>query len=216
MTPTTSTARPTGRPAGRGADRGTGRNVALGVALAGCAAAVVAHVAVLRTSGQDPVTTPIGLLSTAPAGAWHGAGIVAFALAHLALAWLLGLRSTGPLRIAARVALVLAAGALCYVAAYFAFADPAAFAGPGADDRLPVPASLVGFAMGLLLPGLWRTHRRAAWFGGACFAAWMALTALVLLVDPSWIGAYERAVGAVYVTWVAGMAVLVAKGPPDA
>ena len=189
---------------------GTGRAAALAVALGGAAAAVVAHALVLRASGQDPVTDPIGLLSAAPLGAWHGAGILAFALAHLALAALLGEVRTGALRQAARGALALAAAALVYVALWFASADPSAFAGEGVNDRLPVPASLVGAAMGLLLPGLWRTDRPACAFDAACFALWLALTALAFLVDRSWIGAYERTVGAVYVVWIAGMAAFAA------
>ena len=189
----------------------TVRTIALCVALGGCAAAVAAHVLVLRSSGQNPVTDPIGLLSTAEAGPWHGGGILAFALAHLALAVLLGEVRTGVLRQIGRVALVLAAGALAYIALWFALADPGAFAGEGTDDRLPVPASLVGAAMGLLLPGLWRTDRPAAVFDGVCFGVWLALTALVLLVDRSWIGAYERLVGSTYVLWVAGMAVFAAR-----
>ena len=114
MTSTTRTSRtiPVGGTGGTGPGGGLGRTAALGLALTGCLAAVAAHVLVLRASGQDPVTSPIGLLSTTPQGAWHGAGIGAFALAHLALAWLLGANPTGPLHAVARVALVLAAAAL--------------------------------------------------------------------------------------------------------
>lgn len=191
----------------------TARTTALVIALGGCAFSVLAHVAVLEASGQNALTTPVGALSTGPYGAWHGAGIVAFALAHVALGALLGANRTGPLRLVARVALVLAAAALLWVAATFAWADPARFASGEVSDRLPVPASLVGAAMGFLLPGLWRTQRGAAWFDGACFAFWMVLTALVLLVDPAWVGAYERLVGATYVVWVAGMAWFSATGP---
>lgn len=190
----------------------TSRTTALGLTLAGCLVAVAAHLTVLRASGQDPVTTPVGLLSTAPLGSWQTAGILAFALAHVSLAWLLGHRSTGPMRQVARVALLLAGAALGYVALYFASADPAAFSGAGADDRLPVPASLVGAAMGLLLPGLWRTHRSAAWFAAAVFGAWLTLVGLALAVDPSWIGAYERMVAATYATWVGGIALFVGLG----
>ncbi len=191
----------------------TARHVAFGVAIAGCAFAIAAHALVLVTSGQDAASTPVGALSTAPLGAWHTAGIAAFALAHVALVALLGANRTGTLRTVARVALGLAALALLWVAAFFASADPAAFATPGTSDRLPVPASLVGAAMGFLLPGLWRTHRSAAWFDGACFVAWMALTGAILLVEPGWTGAYERAVATVYVVWVAGMAALCWSGP---
>ena len=109
--------------------------------------------------------------------------------------------------------MLLAAAALAYVALYFGSADPAAFSGAGADDRLPVPASLVGAAMGLLLPGWWRTHRAAAWFDAAILTAWMVLVALVPFVTPTWIGAYERLVSATYVTWVAGAALFVALRP---
>ena len=195
----------------------TGRATALVIALGGAAAAVAAHAFVLRSSGQDWRADPVGLLSTVPGGAWHGAGILAFALAHVALAALLGEVRTGALRQVARVALLLAAVALAYVALWFASADPSAFAGEGVNDRLPVPASLVGAAMGLLLPGLWRTDRAAFAFDAACFAVWLALTALVLAVDRSWIGAYERAVGAAYVVWVAGMAAFATRaGTGDA
>ena len=191
----------------------TRRNAALAITLAGCAAATVAHVLVLRSSGLDPVSSPVGLLSAAPGGGWQSAGILAFALAHVSLAWMLGHRSTGPLRQVARATLLLAAAALCYVALYFGSADPVVFSGTGADDRLPVPASLVGAAMGLLLPGWWRTYRAAAWFDAAVLAVWLALVALALLVTPSWIGAYERVVSATYVIWVAGAALFVGLRP---
>ena len=70
----------------------------------------------------------------------------------------------------------------------------------------PVVATLTGIAMGALQPGLARLSRWLGVFGALCLGVWLWLVPLILLVDNSWIGAYERIVGGVYVIWMTGLA----------
>ena len=42
-----------------------------------------------------------------------------------------------------------------------------------------------------------------------CLFLWLALVPGLSAVDASWLGAYERLVGAVFVAWMVGLAVLI-------
>ncbi|MEO0615617.1 MAG: hypothetical protein AAFY69_05725, partial [Pseudomonadota bacterium] len=53
--------------------------------------------------------------------------------------------------------------------------------------------------------GLSRRSRSIGLFSAVCLGLWFLLVPLILLVNESWIGAYERIVGLVYVTWVVGI-----------
>jgi len=94
------------------------------------------------------------------------------------------------------------------IAVYFAGATDEQLLGPDANDPLSVLASSVGVAMGLLAPGLKHLSATTSRFNLICLIIWLALIPLILLLNASWFGAYERIVGAVFVAWVGGIALL--------
>lgn len=136
----------------------------------------------------------------------HTLGLLSFSCAHLALAVALGKLDHGRLWPYGRGLLVASAITLIYVAWYFATADDSALRSPGANDPLWIVASLTGTAMGALQPGLSRLARSLGVFSIICLGAWLWLVPLGLLVTDSWLGAYERIVGVVYVIWMVGLA----------
>ena len=178
----------------------------LKLALGAAVLTPVLHVIVLITNGQDPVADPVSGLSRGRLAGLHTLGLVLFGSAHVALAVGLGGLDRGRLWPWARGLLVAAGALLVYVAWYFATADAQTLRGPGANDPLWLVASITGVAMGALQPGLSRIARGVGLYSAMCLGAWLLLVPLILLVDASWFGAYERLVGAVYVTWLAGVA----------
>ena len=161
------------------------------------------HIAVLFISGQDAVATPIIELSRHRWGHLHTLELVLFGAAHLALAIGLGGLDRGRLWPYGRYLLVASSLVLVYIGYFFAASEDGA--GPGANDPLWVVATLTGLAMGALQPGLSRLSRQLGLFSAICLGVWLWLIPLILLVDDSWIGAYERLVGFVYVTWMVGL-----------
>ncbi|MEM1434739.1 MAG: DUF998 domain-containing protein [Pseudomonadota bacterium] len=172
------------------------------------------HIVVLFSSGLDGIETPISELSGQPRGALHTLALVLFATAHGALAAALGGLDSGRFWPYGRVLLALSGAALLYIAFFFATAGAESLRGPAANDPLWIVATLIGFAMGALQPGLSRQARTLGWFNLACVVIWLLLIPTILLVDDSWIGAYERIVGSVYVVWIVGVALgLVGRAP---
>lgn len=165
----------------------------------------ILHLIVLVTSGQDAIRTPISQLSRQAGGDLHTLALTLFGAAHFAMA--LGFRRIdhGRLWPWARSVLVLSGLAVWYITWYFAEADPARLTGPGANDPLWIAACLTGVAMGLLQPGLSRRSQSLGMFSAICLGIWLLLVPLILLVDETWLGAYERLVGIVYVTWIVGV-----------
>lgn len=174
-------------------------------ALIGTLLTFVFHITVLLITGQDPVTTPVSALSQHELGELQSSGLVLFGLAHVALAFALTGFDRGRLWPLAQGLLTASGIGLVYVAWYFANSTTAQLGSPQANDPLWIVASLTGAAMGALQPGLARLSRGLGLFSALCLGVWLLLIPLILLVNDSWIGAYERLVGAVYVTWVAGI-----------
>lgn len=163
------------------------------------------HVIVLLTTGQDAVSTPISELSRGDLGWLHTIGLVFFGSAHVALAVALGGLDHGRLWPYARAFLVASGAVLVYVAYYFSTALGGVLQGPDANDPLWIVASLTGLAMGALQPGLARQSRKLGLFSTMCLGIWLWLVPLTLLVSDSWLGAYERIVGTIYIIWMAGV-----------
>ena len=163
------------------------------------------HIIVLFLSGQDAVATPISELSRADWGVLHTIGLVLFGAAHVAFAIGLAGLDFGRLWPYGRLLLVASGGVLVYIAYFFSTADASTLRGPEANDPLWIVATLTGIAMGALQPGLSRLSRQLGVFSVICFGVWLWLIPLILLVNDSWIGAYERLVGFVYVTWMMGL-----------
>lgn len=183
----------------------------LRIALALSIATPILHMVVLAASGQDAVTDPISELSRHRWGGLHTAGLLLFGVAHVAIAIALGGLDRGRLWPYGRALLFSSGATLFYVAFYFMNSDATTLRGPDANDPLWIVACLVGLAMGALQPGLSRLSRSLGLFSAVCLGIWLWLVPVILLVDQSWLGAYERIVGTVYVTWIAGVAFLVLK-----
>ncbi len=164
------------------------------------------HIVVLLISGQDAVSTPVNALSRPPWGILHTLGLVLFSTAHITLAVGIAGLDSGRLWTSGRYLLVASGAVLLYTAYFFSAAEPAALSGPDANDPLWIVASSTGFAMGALQPGLSRLSRWLGMFSLVCLGVWLWLVPLILLVNENWIGAYERIVGFVYVTWITGLA----------
>ncbi len=177
----------------------------LRLALAASLLTPVIHIVVLLRSGQDVAATPIAELSRSPWGALHTAELVLFSFAHVALALGLGHRDRGRLWPYGRLLLCTSGMVLLYVAYFFATASRSELRGPEGNDPLWIVATLTGLAMGALGPGLARLSRQVGLMSGICLGLWLWLIPLILLVDDSWVGAYERLVGTVYVAWTAGL-----------
>ncbi len=163
------------------------------------------HIIVLLISGQDVIATPISELSRERWGVLHTLELVLFGAAQAALAIALGGLDRGRLWPYGRWLLIASGGVLVYIAYFFSTADADTLRGPGANDPLWIVATLTGIAMGALQPGLSRLSRQLGLFSAFCLGVWLWLIPLILLVDDTWIGAYERLVGFVYVTWMMGI-----------
>ena len=177
----------------------------LRLALAAATLTPILHCIVLFASGQDAVRDPVSELSRNDLGWLHTLGLIAFGVAHVALVATLAGRDRGLLWPWGR-GLVIASGAmLFYVAFYFISASESTLRGADANDPLWIVASLIGLAMGALQPGLSRISRPLGLFSAGCLGIWLWLVPLILLVDETWLGAYERIVGTVYVVWIVGL-----------
>jgi len=177
----------------------------LQLALLGALLAPVAHVVVLIVNGQNPIPTPISRLSREGLAWLQTGALVLFGVAHVALAIALGGLDRGRLWPIARGLLAAAGIGNAYLAVYFVNASDAVLYGPGANDPLWVIASLTGLAMGAVLPGLARQVRLLGAFTLLTLGVWLWLVPTIFLVTESWLGLYERIVGAVYVIWIAGV-----------
>jgi hypothetical protein len=166
----------------------------------------ILHVVVLAISGQDAISTPISDLSQPPWGVVHTIELVLFGAAHIAIAAVIGEMDRGRLWPYGRVLLAASGLVLVYIAYFFSAAEADTLRGPEANDPLWIVATLTGVAMGALQPGLARLSRWLGTFAALCLGTWLWLVPLILLVDETWIGAYERLVGTVYVVWMTGLA----------
>ena len=175
----------------------------LRIALASTAATLVIHLVVLAVNSFSPVATPVSELSRHQWGVLQTIGLVAFGVAHIALAVALGGMDRGRLWPVARALLVAAGVGLVYVAYDFA---SGASGEPSSSLGLWIVASLTGAAMGASQPGLSRLVRPVGIFSAVCLGLWLWMVPVFLLVDDAWRGGYERMVGGIYIVWLAGVA----------
>ncbi|MEL7310798.1 MAG: hypothetical protein AAFN07_04765 [Pseudomonadota bacterium] len=145
-------------------------------------------------------------MAQTPLGALNSLGIVMFGTAHLALAKAMHGKDHGQLWPIARTLLCASGVVLFYVAYYFESLEPFA---TDTNDPLWMVASLTGLAMGAAQPGLSRRSPRTGLFSTICLGLWLWLVPLAFFVNASWIGAYERLVGIIYLTWVGGIAIAI-------
>jgi hypothetical protein len=174
-------------------------------ALLGSLLTPLVHIVVLFANGQNPVPTPVSMLSRGNLAGLQAGALVLFGAAHIALAIALGGLDTGRLWPWARGLLVAAGIGNIYLAWYFATASDATLYGADANDPLWIIASLTGFAMGAVQPGLARQARVLSAFTLIVLGVWLWLIPTAFFVNESWLGLYERIVGLTYVVWLAGV-----------
>ena len=192
------------------------RTAAVALALLGCAAALATHLGALHASGLDPVSSPIGALARSAESTSFRYGLWAFALGHLAIALLLNGPEVGRFTRAAQLFLALDAALIAWLplslAAVPAAAEAVSAAAPpsaGAAGPLWLLAGAAGFTLTFAAVSLWRRDRSAALLTLVCLLLWTGLAPVFLVVDPGWIGAYQRFVGAVLVAWTGVIAVMI-------
>ncbi len=176
------------------------------IALVAAIATPILHCIVLVLSNQNAISDPISELSRSTSGGLQTLGLILFGIAHVAVAIELGGRDRGRLWPIGRGLIFASSALLFYVAFYFVSADAETLRGPAGNDLLWIVATLIGLSMGALQPGLSRLSRGLGLFSAVCLGLWLWLALLALFVDSSWLGLYERMVGIVYVTWIAGVA----------
>ena len=180
------------------------RRPALILALVGALLTPVLHGIVLIASQQAPLATPISALTQTPLGNLALLALLLFGGAQLLVGLALGMLDHGRLWPAARI-LVKGCGIAVWGLAYHFDQLPSGAAGANSSDPLWIVASLVGFAMGCLIPGLRRIAPRLGRFNLACLIAWVLLIPLAGLMGDGLIGGYERLVGLIYVSWIVGL-----------
>ena len=187
------------------------RTLAATLALLGCAAALATHLGALYASGLDPASSPIGALARSTESASFRYGLWVFALGHLALTLLLNGPGVGRFTRAAQVFLVIDAVLIAWLPSSLAASGAAATAGEPSSVAGPLwlLAGAAGFTLSFAAVSLWKRHRTAALWTLVCLLLWTGLAPVFLLVDPNWIGVYQRFVGAVLVAWTGVLAVMI-------
>ncbi|WP_439106126.1 DUF998 domain-containing protein [Congregibacter sp.] len=168
-----------------------------------------AHLLVMSLSSASAMSSPISQLSRGDGGIVHTSALVLLAAVQLALAALLWRAiESSPLWKCACVLMVFNGALLLFVAFYFVSAPYAQLFGPNANDPLAVLASSVGVVMGLIQRDLPGRAPRMARLNAVFFVLWLALIPVIPFLDASWLGAYERTVGAILLLWLAMLALL--------
>jgi len=186
------------------------------ITIGACLVMLLAHLAALGLSDLSAMRSPISQLSRSAGGTVHTIGLIVFGLAHFTLAGYLGRLKPPSFMWRTGVWLTALNGVgVMAIAVYFSIASDDQLFGPNANDPLSVLASSVGVAMGFLIPGLKYLSSFATRFNAVCLALWLTLIPAILLLDASWLGAYERIVGAVLVGWVGGIALLTNRDTAD-
>jgi len=185
------------------------RIAAVTLVLFGSAAAITTHLGALFDSDLNPVASPIGELAWSEGSAWFRYGLWLFALGHLGLVLLLNRPNASRLIRGAQFFLLLDAVLILWLPSHFTSVPPTELAAAASGGPLWLLGGSVGFAMTCVAGALWRSHRSTAFLTLVCLLLWSLLAPVFLAVDPSWIGAYQRTVGAVLVFWTAVLAVRV-------
>lgn len=185
------------------------RIAAVALVLIGCAAALATHIVALYDSGLDPLSSPIGALSrTADAVSFHY-GLWLFAAGHLALVFLVNRSDAGRVTRCAQLFLLLDAALIAWLPRYFATVQAETLASAISGGPLWLLGGSVGFAMTCVAVALWRRNRSAALLTLVFLLLWTGLAPAFLVVDPGWVGAYERFVGTMLVAWMAVVAMMI-------
>lgn len=164
-------------------------------------ATLAAHVVALLVNDVSAASTPISQLSRGSLSWLHTLGLVLLGAAWLLITPSLWVRERTALWRAGCLLIGLSVPVLFYVAYYFATASDAELFSPNANDPLSVLASSLGVAMGAIQPGLRRINSSIARSNLLVLIVWIGLTPVIPFIEPGWLGAYERCVGALMLFW---------------
>lgn len=184
----------------------TSRTIAVMLVLFSCAAAITTHIGTLYASGLNPVSSPISALALTDDAAWFRYGLWLFSLGHVGLVLILNRPGAGRFTRGAQLFLLLNSVLIFWLPQYFASVSPTELAAAAAGPLWLLGGS-VGFAMTCVAGALWRSHRSTAYLTLVCLLLWSVLAPVFFAIDPAWIGAYQRSVGAVLLIWTAVLAV---------
>ena len=177
---------------------------------------VVSHLFAMYLSGADASSTPISQLSRGTTGWIPTLGLLSLALAWAVLVPKLWIGNSRTSWRSGSFLLAISVPTLLYVAYYFASASDAQLFGPNANDPLSVLASVIGVAMAALLPGLRDRGLALARLNLLVLLVWIGLVPVIPLVEPSWLGAYERVVGSLLLFWTFLLSFSLDDGPTKA
>ena len=162
---------------------------------------LAAHIIALTLGNLDAAASPISQLSRGDAAWIHSVGLISLATGWGFLLHALWNIEDGRLWRLGCTLLLLSIPVLLYVAYYFATATDAALFGPNANDPLSILASASGISMGALQVGLKRLNAALAHANLVILLFWLGLIPVIPLIEPGWLGAYERCVGALMLIW---------------
>ena len=175
--------------------------------LFGCLVAITTHIFALYVSGLNPATSPIGALAWTDNAAWFRYGLWLFALGHLGLVLLLHRPEASRFTRGAQLFLLVDAALIFWLPWHFESTSPTVMASTAVDVPLWLLGGSVGFAMTCVAGSLWRNQRSTAFLSLVCLLLWSVLAPVFFALEPGWIGAYQRTVGALLLFWTAVLAV---------
>ncbi len=182
------------------------RTLSVTLVLFGCAAAITTHFVALHASGLNPVSSSIGELALSEEAVWFRYGLWLFALGHLGLVLLLNRPGAGRFVRSAQFFLLLNAALIVWLPLHFASVSQTTQSMADSGGPLWLLGGSVGFAMTCVAVVLWRSHHSTAFLTLICLLLWSLLAPIFFALDPDWIGAYQRSVGAVLLFWTAALA----------
>ena len=183
------------------------RTATVMLVLFGCAAAITTHLFALYVSGLNPATSPIGALAWTDNAAWFRYGLWLFALGHLGLVLLLNRPEAGRFTRGAQLFLILDAALIFWLPWHFESVSQTVMTSTAVDVPLWLLGGSVGFAMTCVAGSLWRNQRSTAFLSLVCLLLWSLLAPVFFALEPGWIGAYQRSVGALLLIWTAILAI---------
>ncbi len=187
------------------------RTVSVMLVLFGCAAAFTTHIVVLQASGLNPVSSPVGALAWSDEAVWFRYGLWLFALGHLGLVFLLNWPGASRFVRGAQCFLLLNAALIVWLPSHFASVSQTTQTMADSGGPLWLLGGSVGFAMTCVAVALWRHHHSTALLTLVCLLLWSLLAPIFFALDPDWIGAYQRSVGAVLLFWTAALALRIGQ-----
>lgn len=168
-----------------------------------CSSTLAAHYYLMRSQSIDWIHSPISALSQSGNAAQHTMTLYVFALAQALLALCVRTAKNGWLTKSIQSLCLLAAALIVTLGPILTTDNTAEH-----TFRLSLIASVVGVIMACLIArDKDRKQRRAAYrISITSLTVWMGLIPLAFVMNENYIGAYQRAVGVVYIAWLCALA----------